>query len=77
MTKTLEDIKIVSTSKEIVDLIEEANFYLLCADKSIKSFPPGKERNDLFDCLSETAMEFVYELNNTNANATLNAKSSS
>jgi hypothetical protein len=75
MTKTLEDIKIASTNEEIIGFIEEANFYLLCADKSIKSFPPGKERNDLFDCLSETAMEFVYELNNTNA--TLNAKSSS
>lgn len=60
----MADLKITSNSDEIAKLIENANFYLLSADKSISTLPEGKDKKLLLNCLSETAWQFVYEINN-------------
>jgi len=63
MIKTLDDIKIVSTDEEITELVEEANFYLLSAERLIEALPKGKRKDDWIDCLTEIAMPFVCEVN--------------
>lgn len=69
MPRHIEDIKIFKDDDHITWLIEEANYLLLCADKSIKALPEGKNKDCAQDCLSETCAEFVYETTERNAPA--------